>query len=349
VITTKAVITGITGQDGAYLAKLLIDQGIEVFGVAQSLEQERLWRLSKVGLIDNPKLHLSAWKIDNPELVNAFVQEIRPDTLYNLASHSSVVDSAKIPYTTGMVSGVAAVNLLEAVSSHSPNTRFFQAGSSEMFGAPLSAPQDEDSYFAPRSIYGAAKLMAFWATENYKIQKELFATNGILYNHESPLRSPEFVTRKISQSVARIRQGIQNLLEIGNLSASRDWGYAPEYVSAMHLILNQEVPENFVVASGESSTVRDFVRWSFAAAEIDITFEGSGTNEKGYDQKSGALLVKVNPEFYRVDEEIPLVGNPGKLANTAGWTTEKTAQQVAQLMVESDLGIEHEPRDYKST
>ena len=339
--TSKAVITGITGQDGAYLAKLLIDQGIEVFGVAQSLEQERLWRLSQVGLIDNSRLHLSAWTIENPELVNAFVQEIRPDTLYNLASHSSVVDSAKIPYTTGMVTGVSAVNLLEAISTYSPNTRFFQAGSSEMFGAPLSAPQNEDSYFAPRSIYGSAKLMAYWATENYKIQKELFATTGILYNHESPLRSPEFVTRKISQSVARIKQGKQNLLEIGNLSASRDWGYAPEYVSAMHLILKQKVPENFVIASGISSTVRDFVRWSFAAAEVEIAFEGSGTNEKGYDQKSGTLLVKANPDFYRADEEIPLVGNPGKLANTAGWKTVKTAQQVAQLMVESDLGIEY--------
>jgi len=343
VTTSKAVITGITGQDGAYLAKLLIDQGFEVYGVAQSLEKERLWRLSKVGLIDNPKLHLSAWTIENPELVNAFVQEVRPDTLYNLASHSSVVDSAKIPYTTGMVTGVSAVNLLEAVSTHSPNTRFFQAGSSEMFGAPLSAPQDEDSYFAPRSIYGSAKLMAFWATENYKIQKKLFATTGILYNHESPLRAPEFVTRKISQSVARIKQGKQNLLELGNLSASRDWGYAPEYVSAMQIILNQKVPENFVIASGKSSTVRDFVRWSFAAAEIDITFEGSGTKEKGYDQKSGALRVTVNPDFYRADEEVPLVGHSGKLANTAGWKSEKTAQQVAQLMVESDLGIEYVP------
>jgi GDPmannose 4,6-dehydratase len=343
VSTPKAVITGITGQDGAYLAKSLINQGFEVFGVAKSLEKDRLWRLSKLGLIDNPKLHLSAWTIENPDSVNTYVHEIKPHTLYNLASHSSVVDSAKTPYTTGMVSGVAAVNLLEGISSNSPNTRFFQAGSSEMFGSPLSAPQNEDSYFAPRSIYGSAKLMAFWSAENYKIQKKLFVSTGILYNHESPLRSPEFVTRKISQSVARIKSGKQELIELGNLSATRDWGYAPEYVSAMQLILEHREPENFVIASGRSSTVRDFVRWSFAAAGIEVTFDGSGTNEKGYDQKTGKLLVNVNPDLYRVDEKVSLVGNVEKLTQTVGWKTEKTAQQVAQLMVESDLGIENGP------
>ncbi len=339
---SKAVITGITGQDGAYLAKLLITKGFEVYGVAQSLERDRLWRLSELGLIDHPKLHLSAWTIESPDLVNAFVQENKPITLYNLASHSSVVDSAKIPYKTGMVTGVASINLLEAISRHSPNTRFFQAGSSEMFGTPRSAPQDEKSYFAPRSIYGSAKLMAFWAAENYKMQKGLFVSTGILYNHESPLRSPEYVTRKISQSVARIKTGKQEYVELGNLSAARDWGFAPEYVSAMQLTLDYHEPRNFVIASGHSSTVRDFVRWSFAAAGTDITFEGLGIDEKGYDQKTGALVVKVSSDFYRVDEEIPLVGNPERIAETLGWRADKTAQQVAQLMVESDLGKEKE-------
>jgi GDPmannose 4,6-dehydratase len=342
VSSSKAVITGITGQDGAYLAKLLIAQGFEVYGVAKSLERDRLWRLSELGLIDHPKLHLSAWTIENPDLVNSFVQETNPNTLYNLASHSSVVDSAKIPYITGMVTGVASINLLEAISSHSPDTRFFQAGSSEMFGTPRSAPQDEQSYFAPRSIYGSAKLMAFWAAENYKMQKGLFASTGILYNHESPLRSPEYVTRKISQSVARIKTGKQEYLELGNLSASRDWGFAPEYVSAMQLTLDYHEPRNFVIASGRSSTVRDFVRWSFAAAGIAITFEGVGIEEKGYDQKTGALRVKVASDVYRVDEKIPLVGNPESLAETLGWRADKTAKQVAQMMVESDLGKENE-------
>lgn len=335
-----AVITGITGQDGAYLAQSLISHGFDVHGVAQSLDKARLWRLHKVGLLENPKLRLSAWAIENPDLANAFVREVKPDTLYNLASHSSVLDSAKIPYKTGMVTGVGAINLLEAISALSPNTRFFQAGSSEMFGAPLRAPQDEDSYFAPRSIYGTAKLMAFWAAQNYKLQKKMFVSTGILYNHESPLRSPEFVTRKISQSVARIKTGKQQLIELGNLSATRDWGYAPEYVSAMRLILEQLEPENFVIASGRSSTVRDFVRWSFAAAGIEVTFEGSGRSEQGYDQRTGERLVSVNPDFYRVDEKVSLVGNAEKLANTVGWKTQKTAQEVAQLMVESDLGIE---------
>lgn len=340
--TSKAVITGITGQDGAYLAKSLITQGFEVYGVAQSLDRGRLWRLSELGLIDHPKLYLSAWPIESPDLVNTFMKDTRPNTLYNLASHSSVVNSAKIPYTTGMVTGVASINLLEAISAHSPDTRVFQAGSSEMFGAPRSAPQDEKSYFAPRSIYGSAKLMAFWAAENYKMQKGVFVSTGILYNHESPLRSPEYVTRKISQSVARIKTGKQEYVELGNLSASRDWGFAPEYVSAMQLTLDYHEPRNFVIASGRSSTVRDFVRWSFAAGGIDINFEGVGTEEKGYDQKSGALVVKVASDFYRVDEEIPLVGNPENLAETLGWRAEKTAQQVARLMVESDLGKENE-------
>lgn len=336
----KAIITGVTGQDGAYLAQQLMARGFNVYGVAQSLDASKLWRLSQVGILGDPKLHLSAWSIENPDLVNSFVQETKPDLLFNLASHSSVVDSARIPYTTSLVTGVAAVNFLEAVSTHSPNTRLFQAGSSEMFGAPLVSPQNENSYFAPRSIYGSAKLMAFWAGENYKSQKGIFVSNGILFNHESPLRSPEFVTRKISQAVARIGAGSQAFIELGNLSASRDWGYAPEYVSAMQLILENSRPENFVIASGRSSSVREFVSWSFAAAGIDVSFEGFGTEERGYDQKSGRLLVQVNPDFYRLDEEIPLAGDPAKLTEALGWKTVKTAAQVAQLMVESDLAIE---------
>ena len=335
------MITGITGQDGAYLARLLVAEGFEVHGVAQSLEKDRLWRLSELGLIDHPRLHLSAWSIENPDLAKTFVRDTRPSALYNLASHSSVVDSSKFPYSTGMVTGVGCINLLEAVSSLSSDTRFFQAGSSEMFGAPLSAPQDENSYFAPRSIYGAAKLMAFWAAENYKMQQKLFVSTGILYNHESPLRSTEFVTRKISQSVARIKKGHQQTIELGNLSASRDWGFAPEYVSAMKLVLDHHEPRNFVIASGRSTTVRDFVRWSFAAAGITLIFEGLGIEEKGYDRKTGALMVKVDTDLYRVDEKIPLVGNPESIAQTLGWRTEKTAQQVAQLMVESDLDLEN--------
>jgi GDPmannose 4,6-dehydratase len=338
--STTAVITGITGQDGAYLTQNLITRGFEVYGIARSIEKNSLWRLSKLSLIDHPKLHLSAWPIEDPRLVEDFVKDTKPDHLYNLASHSSVLDSSHYPYMTGMSSGIAAINLLDSVSRHSPTTRFFQAGSSEMFGNPLTAPQDEVSYFAPRSIYGSAKLMAYWSAENYKTQKDIFVATGILFNHESPLRSPEFVTRKISSSVARIKSGKQELLELGNLSATRDWGYAPEYVSAMQLMLGHSKPQNFVIASGRSSSVRDYVSWSFAAAGIEVSFEGAGTDEKGYDKKTGSLLVQVNPDFWRADEEVPLLGNPTKIAETLGWRAEKSVEQLATLMVESDLESE---------
>lgn len=334
----RAVITGISGQDGAYLADQLLREGLQVFGVAKSLSSSR--RLSELGLLENKNLHVSSLSIENPDQVDDFIREVQPNELYNLASNSSVVDSGREPYSTSIVTGVATVNLLQAVTKFSTKTRFFQAGSSEMFGDAKSSPQNESSYFAPRSMYGAAKLFSYWAAEDFRVKQHLFVSNGILYNHESPLRSPEFVSRKISQSVARIACGKQQVLELGNLSASRDWGYAPEYVQGMALALRSPEPENFVFASGLSTTVRDFVTWSFAAAGLEVVFEGQGKSETGYEKASGRQLVVVNPLFFREQESVALVGDPSKSQDLLGWKAVKSPREIADLMVEHDLGAE---------
>lgn len=334
----RAVITGISGQDGAYLTEQLLNEGFEVFGVAKSLSDPG--RLSKLGLLGSNDLHLSSWSLESPDLVDDFIKEVQPNELYNLASNSSVVESGRAPYSTAMVTGVATVNLLQSVSKFSPKTRFFQAGSSELFGDAKSFPQNESSYFAPRSLYGAAKLFSYWAAEDYKARHNLFISNGILYNHESPLRSPEFVTRKISQSVAMIACGKQKIVELGNLSATRDWGYAPEYVQGMTQTLRHPAPENFVFASGFSTTVRDFVTWSFASAGIEVLFEGQGTEETGFEKSSGRQLVVVNPLYFRNQESVALVGDASKAHEILGWKAGKSPRGIAELMVQHDLEAE---------
>ena len=332
-----SVITGVTGQDGAYLAQQLLDSGHRVIGTSSRNPQPKLWRLKALGVCEHENFNLSDWDITNPKQTNDRVSEIRPDFIFNLASHSFVGQSLNNPYDSAMVTGVATVNLLEAIAQFSTNTKLLVAGSSEMFGLAETAPQSELSRFSPRNIYGSSKVFAHLASLNYRAGNAEFSSTAILFNHESPLRGPEFVTRKVTKTVAKIKYGHASKLLLGNLSSERDWGYAPEYVSAMRKIMDYEQPETFVVATGKSTTVRDFVRMSFAAASMEVEFSGNGLDEVGYEVKSGRELVSVYPEHFRPTEAVPLIGDPRKAESLIGWKAKVDVQEIAGKMVESDL------------
>lgn len=336
-LTRRALITGITGQDGSYLASELLSEGYKVYGSSGSHKKSDLWRFSKLGIIDNPDLVLIDWDITNAQETNNILEDLKPNELFNLASHSFVPDSSRSTSNTLLVSSFAPVNLMEAINSFSPETRFFQAGSSEMFGSSAFAPQKESSAYSPRNVYGAAKLLAQFAVENFRNQYQMFTSSGVLYNHESPLRGSEFVTKKITSTVAKIKLGQESELRIGNLSSVRDWGYAPEYVKAMRLVIGHSAPETFVIASGAPTKVRDFVKWAFQSVEIEISFEGVGLSEIGYETTSGKVLVSVDKEFFRESETVTLVGDPSKAAKLLGWQSTTSVEDLVEIMVNDDL------------
>jgi GDPmannose 4,6-dehydratase len=335
----KALITGITGQDGSYLARDLLSEGYSVTGTRAKSSSSSTWRLRALGVEDNSNLEIIDLDITDPIKTSEAIRALKPSEVYNLASHSFVADSLFSPQQTTLVSGYAPINLMEAISSFSPETRFFQAGSSEMFGASDSAPQNEQSNFYPRNIYGSAKVFAHSAAQNYRHNKGLFAASGILYNHESPLRGHEFVTKKITSTVAKIKLNQTEMLSIGNLSSVRDWGYAPEYVQAMRLIMSHSNPDTFVIASGKATSVRDFVRQSFNAADIEIEFEGSGLEEVGYEKGTGRVLVSISAEFFRESEAVALVGDASKAKAILGWSSKTPVVEIANIMVKHDLEI----------
>jgi GDPmannose 4,6-dehydratase len=336
-ISPKAIITGVSGQDGSFLARSLLNDGYEVFGTSGSGKTPDMWRLRSLGIENHPKLKILDWDITNPIETQKLISEIKPSEIYNLASSSFVADSLFNPQNTTLVSGFAPVNIMEAITSVSPDSRFFQAGSSEMFGLAESSPQNEQSGFSPRNIYGSAKVFAHSATMNYRDNRNLFTTSGILYNHESHLRGKEFVTRKITSAVAKIKLNQIEELKIGNLSSQRDWGYAPEYVEAMRLILSHDTPETFVISSGVPSTVRSFVESAFSAVDIEVFFEGQGLMEVGYEKSTGRKLVSVNKEVYRESEDVTLVGDSSKIKTTLGWHAKTKVAEIVDLMVKSDL------------
>lgn len=333
-----ALITGITGQDGSYLARDLLESGYRVLGTSGS-SSSNMWRFEALGITDAPNLEIVNWDITDPEQTLKIVEETKPTEIYNLASHSFVTDSIFTAQETTQVSALAIVNILEAISLKSPETRFFQAGSSEMFGNTVSSPQNEGSVFAPRNIYGSAKAFAHFVSLNYKQNRNIFSCAGILYNHESPLRGKEFVTKKITSTVARIMLNQREQLIIGNLSTVRDWGYAPEYVEAMRLVIGHETPDTFVISSGVATTVRDFVLESFNSVGLDIAFEGSGLLEVGYEKSTGRQLVSVDEQFYRESESVPLLGDATKAEKILGWKSKTTPAEIAQIMVKKDLEI----------
>ncbi|SEA73924.1 GDP-mannose 4,6-dehydratase [Variovorax sp. YR216] len=333
----RAVVTGITGQDGAYLAELLLTKGYVVYGTYRRTSSVNFWRIEELGIQHNPDLHLVEYDLTDLGSSLTLIKEAEPDEVYNLAAQSFVGVSFNQPDATAQITGMGALHLLEAIRLTNPKIRFYQASTSEMFGKVQAIPQVEDTPFYPRSPYGVAKLFAHWMTINYRESYGIFGCSGILFNHESPLRGREFVTRKITDSVAKIKLGKLDVLELGNLSAQRDWGYAKEYVEGMWLMLQAKEPDSFVLATNRTETVRQFVEMAFKAAGYELRFQGAEQDEVGIDVKTGKTLVRVNPKFYRPAEVDLLIGNPARAKEKLGWEPKTTLEQLCAMMVEADL------------
>jgi GDPmannose 4,6-dehydratase len=333
----KAIITGITGQDGAYLAQLLLGKGYQVAGTYRRTSSVNFWRIEELGISSHPNLQLVEYDLTDLGASISLVQSFAPDEIYNLAAQSFVGVSFDQPNTTAQITAIGALNLLEAIRLVNRKIRFYQASTSEMFGKVQAIPQAEDTPFYPRSPYGVAKLYAHWMTINYRESYGIFGSSGILFNHESPLRGREFVTRKITDAVAKIRLGMLDVLELGNIDAKRDWGYAKEYVEGMWRMLQADEPDTFVLATNRTETVRDFVRMAFKGAGMTVEFRGSAEQETAVDTSTGKTVMRVNPKFYRLAEVDLLIGNPAKAKTKLGWEPQTTLEQLCQMMVEADL------------
>jgi GDPmannose 4,6-dehydratase len=332
-----AFITGITGQDGAYLAQLLLNKGYTVYGTYRRTSSVNFWRIEELGIEDHPNLHLKEYDLTDLGTSLALVAKIQPTEIYNLAAQSFVGVSFDQPTTTAQITGIGALNLLEAIRLVNPKIKFYQASTSEMFGKVQAIPQTENTAFYPRSPYGVAKLYAHWMTVNYRESYDIFAASGILFNHESALRGREFVTRKITDSVAKIKLGKMECLELGNLDAKRDWGYAKEYVEGMWRMLQVTEPDTFILATNRTESVRDFVGMAFKAVDIDVEFKGSAENEMAVDSATGKVVMRVNSKFYRPAEVELLIGDASKAKKTLDWESKTTLEQLCKMMVEADL------------
>jgi GDPmannose 4,6-dehydratase len=332
-----AVVTGITGQDGAYLAELLLAKGYVVYGTYRRTSSVNFWRIEELGIQSNPDLHLVEYDLTDLGSSIELIRLAEPVEVYNLAAQSFVGVSFNQPAATAQITGVGALHLLEAIRLVNPKIRFYQASTSEMFGKVQAIPQVEDTPFYPRSPYGVAKLYAHWMTINYRESYDIFGCSGILFNHESPLRGREFVTRKITDSVAKIKLGKLDVLELGNLDAKRDWGFAKEYVEGMWRMLQIDTPDTYVLATNRTETVRDFVHMAFKGAGIAVDFKGSGEGESAVDTATGKTVMRINPKFYRPAEVELLIGNPAKAKAKLGWEPKTTLEELCQMMVEADL------------
>ncbi len=333
-MTRTALITGISGQDGAYLAKFLLEKGYRVVGALRRSSSDTIQRLHELQIANDVALV----DFDLAEITNIMraLEKVQPDEIYNLAAQSFVALSFEQPIYTAEVDGIGPLRILESVRQSVPSAGFYQASTSEMFGKAQATPQDETTPFYPRSPYGFAKLLGHWATVNYRESYGLRASSGILFNHESPLRGREFVTRKITWSLARIRHGDLDMLELGNLDAKRDWGFAGDYVEGMWLMLQQDKAQDFVLATGENHTVRSFVDTAARRLGFDVEWSGSGPNERGVDRRSGKTVVRVNPAFYRPAEVDVLIGNPQKAREVLGWKRKIGFEELVTLMAEAD-------------
>ena len=345
-----AIITGISGQDGAYLAELLLKKDYTVYGTYRRTSSVNFWRIEELGIQNHPNLHLVEYDLTDLGSSIALVQKVQPDEIYNLAAQSFVGVSFDQPTTTAQIPGIGALNLLEAIRLVNPKIKFYQASTSEMFGKVQAIPQVEVTPFYPRSPYGVAKLYAHWMTVNYRESYNIFGSSGILFNHESPLRGREFVTRKITDGVAKIQLGKLDCLELGNLDAKRDWGFAKEYVEGMWRMLQADEPDTFVLATNRTETVRDFVTMAFKGAGIAVEFKGSGEQEVAVvaglgstlpqgdgGPRVGQTVMRINPQYYRPAEVELLIGDPSKAKAKLGWEPTTTLEQLCQMMVEADL------------
>ncbi len=331
----RALITGITGQDGSYLAELLLEKGYEVYGI---------WRRKATvdyGNIEHLKDKVTLIYADMTDPISLIkaMQISQADEVYNLAAQSFVATSWDTPLGTADIDAIGVTNMLEAIRTVKPSCRFYQASTSEMFGLVQEMPQTEKTPFYPRSPYGVAKLYGHWITKNYRESYDMYACSGILFNHESERRGLEFVTRKISMAVARIKLGVQDCVELGNMDSKRDWGHSKDYVKAMWLMLQQETPDDYVIATNETRTVREFVEIAFRTAGIEVVWEGEGVNEVGKDKATGKTIVKVNPKFFRPAEVDVLLGNPAKAEAALGWEREISFAELVERMVKNDLAI----------
>lgn len=332
-----AVITGITGQDGAYLTALLLEKGYNVYGTYRRTSSVNFWRLKELGVDQHPNLHLVEYDLTDLSTSIRLLQQSGATEVYNLAAQSFVSVSFAQPVTTAEITGIGPLNLLEAIRIVNPKIRFYQASTSEMFGKVQAIPQKEDTPFYPRSPYGVAKLYAHWMTINYRESYGIFGCSGILFNHESPLRGLEFVTRKITDSVAKIKLGKLDVLELGNMDAKRDWGFAKEYVEGMWRMMQADEPDTFVLATNRTETVRDFVSMAFKAAGFNLRFEGQHEDEVGIDIATGKTLVRVNPKFFRPAEVELLIGLPEKAKKVLGWEPKTSLEELCKMMVEADM------------
>lgn len=336
-MSNKAVITGITGQDGAYLSELLLQKGYTVYGTYRRTASTNFWRIAELGIQNHPNLHLVEYDLTDLGSSIRLLEMAQPDEVYNLAAQSFVGVSFDQPHTTTQITGVGVLNLLEAIRIVNPKIRFYQASTSEMFGKVQEIPQKESTPFYPRSPYGVAKLYAHWMTINYRESYDIFGASGILFNHESPFRGLEFVTRKITDSIAKIKLGQLDCLELGNMDAKRDWGFAKDYVDGMYRMLQADKPDTYVLATNRTETVRDFVSMSCKAAGIEIEWKGQAEVEVAIDLSSGKEIVRVNPIFYRPAEVELLIGNPEKARLELGWEPSTTLEQLCAMMVEADI------------
>lgn len=332
-----AIITGITGQDGAYLTELLLNKGYTVYGTYRRTSSVNFWRLEELGIAQHPNLHLVEYDLTDMGSAIRLLDTSGATEVYNLAAQSFVGVSFDQPIATAHMTGVGPVHLLEAIRIVNPKIRFYQASTSEMFGKVQAIPQCEDTPFYPRSPYGVAKLYAHWMTINYRESYGIFGSSGILFNHESPLRGREFVTRKITDSLAKIKLGKLDVLELGNLDAKRDWGYAKDYVDGMWRMLQADTPDTYVLATNRTETVRDFVSLAAKAIGIDLQWQGQAEQERGIDTATGKTIVAVNPKFYRPAEVELLIGNPAKAKAKLCWEPTTTLEQLCTMMVEADL------------
>ena len=335
----RAVVTGITGQDGAYLAELLLEKGYTVFGTYRRTSSVNFWRLDELGITDHSNLQLVEYDLTDLSSTIRLLEKAEPQEVYNLAAQSFVGVSFEQPITTAEITGIGALNLLEAIRIIDPNIRFYQASTSEMFGKVQETPQKETTPFYPRSPYAAAKLYAYWITVNYREAYNIFASNGILFNHEGPTRGETFVTRKITRAVADIHLGNQECLYLGNLDAKRDWGHARDYVEGMWRILQHNEADDFVLATGETHAVREFVELAFAEVGVTIDWKGSGIDEEGIDAESGKTIIKVDPRYFRPTEVDLLLGDPSKAEKMLGWQATTKFEKLVAEMVQADLAL----------
>ncbi|HIP50211.1 MAG TPA: GDP-mannose 4,6-dehydratase [Candidatus Pacebacteria bacterium] len=343
----KALITGITGQDGSYLAELLLEKGYEVHGIirrASSFNTGRINHLYQDPHVNDVKMFLHYGDLTDSSGISRLIEKIQPDEIYNLAAQSHVGVSFESPEYTADVTGLGTLRLLDAIKDTKVKTKFYQASTSELFGLIQDDIQNEETPFYPRSPYGVAKLYSFWITKNYRESYDMYACNGILFNHESPRRGETFVTKKITRGLAKILSGKDDCLYLGNLDAKRDWGYAKDYVEGMWRMLQQDKPEDIVLATGETHSVREFVEESCKIAGIDLDWQGEEENEIGIDKNTGKTIIKIDPRYYRPAEVEVLLGDPTKAKEKLGWTPTTTFKDLVKMMMEDDLKNEKVPK-----